>query len=176
MSKELNQERVRELFDYDSENGLLIRKKDHRGRMINLTCGHKPIRNGYGKIEIDGKNYYTHRLIWLWVHGSWPDGEIDHLDRDRMNNRIENLRVVVGSENQHNHRIRRDNSSGFPGVYWDKHAKKYKAQIMLNNKQIHLGYFTTPEEAFLAYQLAKIEMHHSSPIAKEYLKELTLAG
>lgn len=89
-------ERVRELFDYDEDNGILIRKFKSGKRK---SCGHRPTCNGYGHIEIDGKSYYTHRLIWLWVHGSWPHDQIGHLDRDRMNNRIDNLRVVTRAEN-----------------------------------------------------------------------------
>lgn len=168
-----NIERVRELFDYDEDNGWLIRKFKLGKRK---PVGHKPLRNGYGRVEIDGKTYYTHRLIWLWVHGSWPDGEIDHLDRDPMNNRIGNLRVVTRVENNHNRGMNRNNSSGYPGVSWYKQEKKYVAQIKINNKNRKLGYYTTPEEAFLAYQLAKIELHPSSPAAQEYLRELTLAG
>lgn len=177
MRIKLTQTQVRELFDYDSENGWLIRKKTRAGNPWNKPCGHKPYApHGYGEVGIAGKAYKTHRVIWLWHYGEWPENEIDHIDQNKMDNRIENLRNVSNSENQHNSSIRKNNSTGFPGVYWHKQFKKYQAQISINNKLIYLGRFTTPEEAFLAYQLAKIELCPSSPIAQEYLKELTFAG
>ena len=173
---DLTQERVQELFDYDRENGWLIRKKDERGRVVNRPCGHKPISKGYGQVGIDGKTYFSHRVIWLLVYGSWPEHEIDHLDRNPMNNRIENLRAATPSENQQNHGLQRNNSSGYPGVHFNKKRNKYHAQIAVNGKDIFLGYFATAEEAFTAYMIAKIKYHPSSPIAKEYLRELTYAS
>jgi len=173
---ELTQERVKELFDYDSENGWLIRKKGERGRVVNRPCGHNPNRAGRGCVRIDGKLHLTHRAIWFWHYGEWPNGEIDHIDRNPMNNRIENLRDVSRSENSQNHRLHSNNATGYPGVSWHKSSKKYRGQVAIDNKRISLGYFNTPEEAFLAYQLAKIEYHPTSPISQEYYKELTLAG
>lgn len=174
MSTELTQERVRTLFDYDSESGILLRKFKS-GKL--KPCGHKPTHSvGYGQVNIGEKMHLTHRIIWLWYYGSWPQNEIDHIDRDRMNNRIGNLKSVTRAENNHNKGLSSNNSSGFPGVGWSKRDKKYYAQIWINSKKIHLGYFTAPEEAYLAYQLAKIEHHPTSPIAKQYLRELTLVG
>lgn len=173
MSK-LTQERVKELFDYDSESGILYRKFKSGNRK---PCGHKPkSSHGYGAVKMGEKMYLTHRVIWLWQYGSMPNGEIDHIDQNKMNNRIENLRVVSASENMHNRGLRRDNSSGYPGVYWSKRHKKYKAQIRINNKKIYLGYYNTAEEAFEAYKRAKMELHPTSPIAQQYLRELTMAG
>lgn len=173
MCDELNYERAIEVLRYNAENGVLERKlKSGRWKI----CGHKPICNGYGHVKIDGKMYLTHRLVWLLVHGTWPEHEIDHIDRDPMNNRIENLRPTTPSENCHNQGLRSNNSSGYPGVCFDKRANKYRAEIRVNNKQIFLGYYATAEQAFLAYQLAKIKYYPTSPIAQEYLKELTLAA
>lgn len=174
---DLTQEQVKELFDYDSENGWMIRKKDNHGRVVNRPCGHKPVHSaGYGQVNIDGKIYFAHRVIWLWHKGEWPENDIDHIDRDPMNNRIENLRSATRSENNQNASIRKDNSSGFRGVYYHKAKKKYMAKIKVGDRQIYLGLFDTTEEAFLAYQLAKIQYHPTSPIAQEYLRELTMAG
>lgn len=172
---QLTQEQVREIFDYDAENGVLIRKF-RNGCPYNKPTGHKPASHGYGQVQIDGKMYLTHRVIWLWHTGSWPEHEIDHIDRDPMNNRIENLRSITRSENMQNTGLHRDNSSGYPGVSFHKRTGKYEARIMVNNKQINLGLFNTTEEAYLAYQLAKIEYHPNSPIAQQYLREITLAA
>lgn len=169
---DLTQERVKELFDYDAENGWLIRKKDNHGRIVNRPCGIKPNHHGYGPLTIDGNTYHVHRVIWLWHKGEWPENDIDHIDRDRMNNRIENLRPATRQENLHNIGMNRNNSSGYPGVCFHKPTNKFMARIWINNKQIYLGLFTTAEEAFEAYMIAKIKYHPSSPAAQEYHKEL----
>lgn len=173
MKTDLSQERVKELYDYDAENGLMIRKFKNGKRKV---CGDKPgYHHGRGMLSIDGRYYYTHRVIWLWHHGYMPEF-IDHIDRNPMNNRIENLRPATRLENNHNKGTQRNNSSGYPGVSWDKQREKYRVRIMNENKHIHIGYFNTTEEAFLNYMLAKIQYHPSSPDAQEYLRELTLAG
>ena len=175
--KDLTAEQVRELFDYDEENGWLIRKKDEYGRAVNRPCGHKPTHSsgyGYGKVRIGGKDYLAHRIIWLWYYGTWPEGDIDHINRNKIDNRIDNLRVVSKSENGHNQNIHRTNTSGYPGVSWHKASKKYQARIMGDNKRINLGFFNAAEEAYRAYQLAKIKYHPNSPIAQQYRKELGL--
>lgn len=166
-------ERAIELFKYDAETGVLERKlKNGEWRV----CGHKPNNHGYGRVRIGGKKYFTHRLAWLLTYGSWPEHEIDHISRDKLDNRLENLRVATRAENQHNHGLRRDNSSGYPGVSFNRPTNKYKAEISLNGKRIYLGYYPSAEEAHVAYMLAKIQHHPTSPIAQEYIRELTLAG
>lgn len=171
---ELTQERVKELFDYDYENGCLLRKEDNHGRIVNRPCGHKSA--AYGYVGIDGKSYRVHRVIWLLVYGTWPEHEIDHIDQNKLNNRIENLRPTTRSENMRNIKMHRDNSSGYPGVSWDKKAWKFRADIRADNKNIYLGYFNTAEEAFLEYMLSKIKYHPTSPVTQEYLRELTYAA
>lgn len=93
-----------------------------------------------------------------------------------MNNKISNLRVATRSENNHNHGTRKDNSSGYPGVYFHTQRQKYHARINVNGKSISLGLYPSAEEAFTAYMLAKIQHHPTSPDAQEYLRELTLTG
>lgn len=166
MTKELTQERARDLLRYDAETGILMRKlKSGRWKI----CGNKPTHNDeYGQVNIDGRMYLTHRLIWLLLYGAWPENEIDHIDRDPMNNRINNLRIVTRTENMHNRNKQTNNSSGYPGVYFNKQRNKYMAHIKVNRKKIYLGLFNTAEEAFTAYILGKIEHHPTSPISQEY--------
>lgn len=173
-TENLTYERAIEILRYDAETGVLERKlKNGEWR----RCGDKPNHSdGRGCVRVYGKTYLTHRLIWLLVYGEWPEYEIDHLDRDPMNNKIENLRAATRIENQHNHGVRKDNSSGYIGVYFFKRDNNYRAQIALNGKRIHLGYYPTAEEAFLAYMLGKIEHHPTSPDSQQYLRELTLVG
>ena len=92
-----------------------------------------------------------------------------------MNNKISNLRAVTPFENEHNREMNKNNSSGYPGVTFFKQHKKYMAQIVVNGKNIFLGLFDTAEEAFTAYMLAEIQYHPTSPGARAYFKELTLA-
>lgn len=173
MLKNLTQDDVKALFDYDAKNGWLIRKFKSGKRK---PCGHKPACDGYGNVNINGKMYKTHRIIWLWHKGTWPQFEIDHIDKNKMNNRIENLDDVEHKQNQQNRGIQSNNTSGYPGVSFHKPAGKYMSQIKNSGEITHLGLFNTPEEAFLAYQLAKIQYHPTSPISKEYFRELTYAG
>lgn len=169
----LTYERAIEIFRYDGETGVLERKlKNGEWRV----CGDKPNSHGYGQVWVDGKMYKTHRLVWLLVYGVRPEHEIDHIDRNPMNNKIENLRAASPSENQHNQGMRRNNTSGYPGVYFNKQRNKYEANICLNGKQTFLGYYPTAIEACTAYMIAKIKYHPSSPDAQQYLRELTLAG
>lgn len=169
----LTQADVKAQFDYDAENGWLIRKKDNHGRSSNRPCGHKPACDGYDRVRVGDTMYKVHRIIWLWCKGSWPKFEIDHKDRNKMNNRIENLRDVERKENILNQGISVSNTTGYKGVSWNKRKRKYIAQISNNGKKMHLGNFNSAEEAFLVYMIAKIEHHPTSPDAKEYFLELT---
>lgn len=170
----LTYEKSIEIFRYEPETGVLERKlKSGRWKV----CGDKPTHSdGYGRVGIDGERYLAHRLIWLLTYGEWPENEIDHLDRDSLNNKIENLRVATRLENQHNQGVRKNNTSGYPGVHFHKQSNKYMAYINGNGRRIHLGLYPSAEEAFVAYMVAKIQCHPTSPISQEYLRELTLAG
>lgn len=110
MSKELVEE-LRETFDYHPD-GYLIRKKNGK------PCGQRAdTRNGYTRVKVNGRVLKAHRIIYAIVYGEMPM-EVDHINGVRIDNRIENLRDVPKSENQHNSKKRKDNSSGFPGVHW----------------------------------------------------------
>lgn len=113
-------------------------------------------RNGDGrwKLEILGKWYYIHRLVWFWHHNEWPR-IVDHIDRDLDNNAIENLRKATPSQSSCN-RVE-SNASGFRGV--DKYGNRWRAKIRFQNKHIHIGYFDTPEAASEAYQRKAAELH-----------------
>lgn len=175
MKKDITQEELKSMFDYDSENGWLIRKFRF-GKLYNKPCGHKPASRGYGKIKINREWYATHRLIWLYHYGEWPSEFIDHIDGNKVNNRIENLREVNQQANCHNYKILKKNTSGFPNVYWHESLKKYRVRIEVSNKPIHIGYYSSYEESVLVAMIAKIEHHPSSPQAKEYFKELTYSS
>ena len=111
---------------------------------------------GYGLIGLDGTNYLAHRLAWLHVYGEWPP-ELDHIDGDRSNNRITNLRKASRQQQARN-RARRCNQKYLKGVR-DSGAPnfKYVAKIWDGSKDICLGYFRTEAEAHEAYRRAAIE-------------------
>lgn len=165
MTTELIEE-LRATFDYH-EDGYLIRKKNGK------PCGRRATHlDGYTQVGVNGRMLYAHRIIYAIVHGEIPEGDIDHIDQNPMNNRIENLRDISKSENMHNSKKRKDNSSGFTGVYWNTQRQKWYAQICVDGKNSHLGYFEEFEDAVEARKMAKIEYHPSSPEAFEFALEL----
>ena len=114
-------------------------------------------RKQYTKITIDYKNYEPYRLAWLYMTGAWPTKFIDHINRDRTDNRWSNLREATYAENNRNTSIRSDNTSGYKGVSWHKFKSKWRAEIKVDSISKHLGYFSTKEEAYAAYiQAAKL--------------------
>lgn len=115
--------------------------------------------SGYLHGKIFGRLHLAHRVIWAISTGAWPINQIDHRDGDRLNNAIENLRESNHSQNMHNQSNRVTNKSGYKGVSWDKKGNKFRAQISVNSKKIHLGCYETAEEAYLAYCVAADKYH-----------------
>lgn len=113
---------------------------------------------GYRTVRIDGRSYLLHRLAWLYVHGRWPINQIDHINGERADNRIANLRECTNSQNCQNVRPHKD-GSGLLGTSFIKALKKWQAGIGTAGKRRHLGYFQTQDEAHSAYLAAKAEMH-----------------
>ncbi len=143
----LTHERLKEVLNYNSETGLFFWK-----RKIKNICEGKPAgahhNKGYIQLTIDCKNYLAHRVAWFYVYKEWPKDQIDHINRNKKDNRIANLRDVNNSTNQINIGTRSHNSSGVTGVV--RSSKKHKpwaAQLHRNNKKIFLGYFDTVEKA-----------------------------
>lgn len=112
---------------------------------------------GYLKGAIFDKDYQTHRVVWALVHGSWPSGVIDHIDGNRSNNRIENLRDVQPVDNRKNTKIRCDSKTGIQGVRWHDKAKRWNAYITIDKRQINLGYFDRIEDARACRQAANAQ-------------------
>lgn len=96
---------------------------------------------GYKMVKLFGRQYQVHRIIWLIENGSLPS-MVDHINGDRSDNRIINLREVTITENNRNAKLRKDNKSGYVGVTWCKRKKKWRAQICVDGRDIHLGVFS----------------------------------
>lgn len=133
------------------------------GAFFNQNGSQKVLRmdhRGYMRVNITGAGaLLAHRVAWMLVHGSIPKSHIDHIDSDKTNNRINNLRVCTHNQNQHNQGIRKNNKSGFKGVSWMKSNRKWHAQICCNSKVKHLGFYDEKEDAARAYDKAAIEIH-----------------
>lgn len=121
--------------------------------------------HGYSHIKYDGNNYKAHRLAWYITHGRWPIGQIDHIDGNRLNNSIANLRdvsIIFNAQNQRSPHKR--NTSGFIGVSWHKQNSKWQARIRFDGKIKYLGLFQTPKAAYDAYLTAKRKLHEGCTI------------
>lgn len=123
------------------------------GQPAFITIG----KNGYLSSRVGGKNIYAHQAAWVIIHSSWPSGDIDHINGDRADNCILNLRDVTRSENSKNAKKSSANTSGVTGVVWHKGASKWASQIMVSGKNIYLGLFDDIHEAATARRSAERE-------------------
>lgn len=164
--KELTRDRLCELLDVDIETGVFVWKHTMGGKAKKGQEAGALTANGYVAIRIDQHDYLAHRLMWLYVYGAMPVLSIDHIDRDRTNNRPTNLRLANGKQNAENRSLKSKNSSGHRGVFFRKYlkSKPWHVSIMNNRKTIHIGYFATIEEAIEARRAAedKYFTHHTS--------------
>lgn len=135
-------ERVRELFSYDPETGSITWAKRRFGVKFGSEAGTE--HNGYKRVKVDSKLILAHRLAWAIHYGEWPHEELDHINRNRSDNRIRNLRKASRSDNMVN-RAYPKGRSGVTGV--SHHKLGWQAAIRVNGKSVYLGVFKTIEEA-----------------------------
>lgn len=105
---------------------------------------------GYRQGAINGKLYFAHRVIWALKNGEWPEADIDHIDHNRSNNKIDNLRSVTRSDNSKNISLSSANKSGVNGVHWCSTRSKWRAEIGVNGLNKGLGYFSEKNDAIAA--------------------------
>jgi hypothetical protein len=151
------QQYVREIFDYDQSTGVVTRKRSvsrntKAGQQAGSINGH-----GYRDVRVLLKTYPLHRIIWLYVYGYLPSKKIDHINRNRLDNRLANLREVDDAENAKNISIPRHNKSGCTGVSWYSSRKKWTVTIKVNGKNKWLGCYDTIFEAAAVRRSAE---HH----------------
>ncbi|MBS6034003.1 MAG: HNH endonuclease [Pantoea sp.] len=150
---------VIEALNYDPYSGLLTWKKDIRGgKKAGQIAGHTD-KLGYLVVKVGGRIFKGHRLAWIIHHGGEVPQFIDHINGDPSDNRIQNLRPSTHQQNMCNRKVRKDNSSGFPGVCAHRSTGKWQASIRVNGKRIHLGTYKTPEEAHQKY-IEAAKLHH----------------
>jgi len=149
----LTAQRLRELLHYNPETGEFtwLVSRGNQFSKPGMKAGFKDTYGHLG-IEIDGKRYLSHRLAWLYIYGQWPDHQIDHINRIRDDNRLVNLRDVLGVVNAKNKGNYRNNTTGFKGVTIKN--GRFIAQITIAGKCKYLGSFATAEKASEAYQAA----------------------
>ena len=157
------EDRLREHLRYEPRTGALIWIKSRGPAKVGAVVGGMS-KQGYLRVGFFNKQYQAHRVAWLLHTGEWPNGEIDHINGVRIDNRFNNLRDVCGSENQQNQRKpRRDNKSGFMGASLHR-GGKYQAVISVNGKVKYIGLYSTPQEAGAAYLKAKRLLHSTCTI------------
>ena len=160
-----------DIFDYSPETGKLFWKKrsedvdprSQQRKLFNARFAGKEAftaknADGYFSGKLLGASMRAHVVIWAYCHGEWPNGEIDHIDGNRGNNRIENLRCVDKSTNQRNASLRVDNTSGQVGVYFNKASGRWRARINHNGRRVFLGSFVSFEDAVTARKDAEAEL------------------
>lgn len=143
----MNVERLRELLQYDLTTGKITWKKRWSNAIkADLSAGHI-CPQGYLSIMVDGKNVKGHRIAWAIHHGVLPSGNIDHINHDRADNRIANLRIADYAENQKNKSLDRRNTSGVTGVRWRSDRGAWESSIRVSSKLFNLGLFADFEAA-----------------------------
>jgi hypothetical protein len=153
--EQLTAEVARQLFTYDDQAGHLRWAEAPcnahcKGKVAGATY------RGYRRIRYLGRKYFEHRLVWLIHTGDWPDRSIDHIDRQKDNNRISNLRLADRYQQMGNTKVSVKNTSGFRGVVWHKRDKKWQASIRVKGKRVHIGLFDNREDAARAYNAAAV--------------------
>jgi len=156
----ITQDRLKELLDYDPDTGIFVWKtRTSNSVRVGDVAGCSD-GCGYTVIKVDKRLYRGHRLAWLYIHGTMPDDELDHINGDGMDNRIANLRQVTRRQNMQNLRSgHRDSTSRYLGVSWNPRDSNWRAVIVTNGRKQHLGHFKIEEDARDAYLAAKAILH-----------------
>ncbi len=173
MNDHISQRYLLECFDYSPDTGLLSwrRRPIHHftsevamnrfnGRFTGKEAS-SSLNGRYLYVRVNKKHHLCHRVIWCMHHGLWPEGDVDHINGNKCDNRIENLRCVNRSQNMSNVGMQKNNSSGFIGVFWASREAKWMAVVAHNKKNIRLGMFDCPIQAALAYNAGALKYHGS---------------
>ena len=173
----LTQERLKNLFYYDSFLGALIRKRAKATQRAGSIAGCL-MPQGYLVTRVDNILYFNHRLVWLYVNGYFPENDIDHINKNPSDNRICNLREVSRSCNLRNAKQSCTNRSGVKGIHWDKQKNSWIVNIRHKDKNICVGgfknFFNAVKARYHAEQKCNYVSCDSNSPAKEYLENRRL--
>lgn len=157
----LTAETLRSILTYDENTGEFTRCVQNGPFKKGSIAGTK-LNTGYISIRVRGTYFQAHRLAWLYAYGTWPTGYIDHINHDKSDNRLTNLRDVSWSVNLHNLKSAKvSNQARLLGV--SPYKNRWIAQIQKDKKKIHIGVYATPEEAHIAYMNKKQELNLKCP-------------
>ena len=140
---------LRSILHYNPLTGVFTRIRSAHPYSVGAVVGTVAL-DGYVTVNIRRRHYKCHRLAWLYVYGTWPKHDIDHINRNRSDNRICNLWDVTHQQNMCNAGTYNTNTSGRKGVYWDKRDSRWRARFLLGDKYLSLGRFKTFDEAVAA--------------------------
>lgn len=156
----ISQDYLKSILSYDELTGdfaWLVCKG--RGVKVGMIAGRKG-NDGYVGIGMDGKKYPAHILAWVYSYGSIPDGQIDHINHNRSDNRLDNLRDVTRKENQRNRTLNKNNTSGFCGITKTTKSERWQVQVGINGKSVYVGCFKSKDEAVKARDKAYKENNY----------------
>lgn len=162
MNRHQDAQTLREALDYNPGTGE-FRWKSTLGRRVKVGALTGTISsNGYVRLSVNRRSHYAHRVAWLLVHGDWPKHTIDHINGNKADNRLSNLRDVTQSQNLRNqHKARSISTTGLLGVSKRPSGRTWQARISMGGKQVSLGFFPTPEQAHQAYLAARASVASS---------------
>lgn len=146
----INQDKLKEYLHYNEETGELTWIKKPSKKVLPNSRAGSLTKSGYRHIIFDNKKYPEHRLIWFYVHGKFPDGQIDHINHIRDDNRLCNLREVSHSENARNRTKNKSSRVQEVGIWYCKRRKRYIAEITLNQKKVYQRSFENIDDAIQA--------------------------
>jgi hypothetical protein len=154
---------LKEHLEYNSYSGEFAWVKSPARSVKAGSAAGRLRPDGYVNIQIKGKLYFAHRIAWLMTYGEWPEKQIDHINGNRSDNRIANLRKVSRSQNGQNRKPNIGSATGVPGVTWYAPTDRWLVRITLNQKTIHIGYFNAIDEAVSARQTAETRFFTHAP-------------
>jgi len=155
----LTQEQVQSFLNYNPESGVFVWKI--RARQPGDVAGWKDKKSGYIKIKVARHSAYAHQLAWLHTFGEWPSRMVDHINQNKADNRIANLRLAGPVINGRNQKLFATNTSGVCGVAWHKHKESWVVQIMGPSGREYLGSFKSLFDAACARKSAERRIGYS---------------
>ena len=145
----VTREYIKSILHYCPETGVFTWLKSRPGVKVGGVAG-SLCKKGYMHIGIDGKSHRSHRLAFLYMTGKFPEDQTDHINHNTSDNRWLNIRLATASDNMKNKSVRKDNTSGVCGVYWDKKSAKWHSEIRNKGRKYSLGRFEELKDAIAA--------------------------